>query len=516
MGLSSSLPLSESSSPVDFKVSPIQPFGAPSHQLQRLDGDSDTEKILEGRAGPEPELGLRSGFLPSSPPVRRLDGPWSPWEEALDAARGLQLGLGEANPHTQQWRQMIRDQLPLIQVHTLRHDIPRLRRAHLVLAFLMHFYVHSAKLVDESMPNQFEKIPKAVAVPLCAVSKLLDMPPVLTYADTVLYNWHLINPADGFTPENIAIETTFTNTPSEEHFFKTSVLVEALGPTCLCLMKLAVDEAIVADALSVTRIASSLLVLGSLIERVREVLERVREGCSPSVFYWEIRPWFHGGQREMEGVIDHPTISNESGWLMSDFGGPSAGQSTLIHALDVFLGVDHRPHPTGQTTSSSSGSNPMKLQPGAPSGEETFMARMAVYMPSHHRRFLSELAACLEEHSSKITTFPSLPHVATHSVRSLALASPTTSDLRSSYNNCVAALGRLRAAHSRIALLYIVSQSRQPPPEGSAFLDSWLEKNRLEAEKPRSHESAHLGTGGTDLAKFLKRCRERTNDALID
>jgi indoleamine 2,3-dioxygenase len=91
-----------------------------------------------------------------------------------------------------------------------------------------------------------------------------------------------------FVIRNIAIETTFTNTPSEEHFYKTSVLVEALGLACLCLMK--ADAAIVADALSVTRIASSLLVLGSLIERVREVLERVREGCSPSVFYWEIPP----------------------------------------------------------------------------------------------------------------------------------------------------------------------------------------------------------------------------------
>jgi hypothetical protein len=74
------------------------------------------------------------------------------------------------------------------------------------------------------------------------------------------------------------------------------------------------------------------------------------------------------------------------------------------------------------------------------------MARMAVYMPSHHHHFLSELSACFKEHSSNITTFPSLPHVATHSVRLLALASPSTSDLRSSYNNCVAALGQLRAS----------------------------------------------------------------------
>jgi len=512
MGLSNSVPLPSTASPDQEHNAALimQPFGPTSSPVKRLDGEenSSMEKRLE-EGEPGPELSLRSGFLPSSPPVRRLDGAWSRWEEALDSARGLELGLGESNAHTHQWRHMIREQLPLIPLDTLQHDLPRLRRAHLVLAFLLHFYVHSASLIDPAIPNQLEKIPQSIAVPLCAVSSLLDMPPVLTYADTVLYNWHLINPADGFTPENIAIDTTFTNTTSEEHFFKTSVLVEALGPTCLCLMKLAIDEAMVADTLSVTRIASSLLVLGGLIERVREVLERVREGCSPGVFYWQIRPWFHGGRWEMEGVEDP---AKRGSWLMSEFGGPSAGQSTLIHAFDVFLGVDHRPNSSSSNT--ATGSNPMKPQPGTPSGEETFMARMAVYMPAHHRRFLTELATCLEEHSSKITTFPSLPHVPTHSVRSLALASPPTSDLRASYNHCVAALARLRSAHSRIALLYIVSQSRQPPPDRSAFLPHWLEKHRHQENAMEA--AAHLGTGGTDLAKFLKRCRERTAEALID
>ncbi|EFP80565.1 uncharacterized protein PGTG_06521 [Puccinia graminis f. sp. tritici CRL 75-36-700-3] len=462
MGVLSSVLLPDSKGPDDFKsthTSPIGLFDIRSPQLKPLDGDGHFEKSALQELGERSlklDLGLRSGFLPSSPPVCRLDGPWARWEDALDAARGLHLGLGEADERTRRWRQMIREELPVVDIDSLEeHDVAQLRRAHLVLAFLMHFYVHSGKLLDESTPNQLEKIPKGIAVPLCAVSNLLDMPPVLTYADTVLYNWRLVNPAEGFTPDNIVIHTTFTNTPSEEHFFKTSLLVEVLGPTCLSLMKLAIDEAIVADTLSVTRIASSLLVLTTLIDRLRD--------------------------------------------------------STLIHALDIFLGVDHRPHPSGSQTSS----NPMKLQ-GVPSGEETFMARMAVYMPSHHRRFLSELAASLNEHSSKITTFPSLPDVATHSVRSLALASPATSDLRSSYNDCVAALGRLRSTHSKVVLLYIVSQSRHPPPEGSAFMDAWLEKQRLEAEKTRQPARAHLGTGGTDLAKFLKRCRERTTAALID
>ncbi|KAG7089182.1 hypothetical protein E1B28_010884 [Marasmius oreades] len=64
-------------------------------------------------------------------------------------------------------------------------DNPALsRRAHLVLTFLLSFYVHTLP------PDVPILIPKALSIPLLQVSRYLVMPPVVTYSDTVLYNWN--------------------------------------------------------------------------------------------------------------------------------------------------------------------------------------------------------------------------------------------------------------------------------------------------------------------------------------
>ena len=74
--------------------------------------------------------------------------------------------------------------------------LPLLRRAHLVLSFLGHFYIHS------TFPS-LNSIPTSIAVPWVAVSDKLGVPPILTYADTVLWNWKLIDPAQGLRAEYV-------------------------------------------------------------------------------------------------------------------------------------------------------------------------------------------------------------------------------------------------------------------------------------------------------------------------
>lgn len=157
------------------------------------------------------QLDIRSGFLPRVPPLARLQlQPWCAWEQALDQAHGLQLGQGDdsSDSHTSLWRQFIRDKLPVLSVEGLSSSPPQLRRAHLVLAFLTHLYVHSDKLPDQHLHSHQSNpafVPAALAEPLCAVSQLLDIAPVLTYSDTVLYNWALIDPRHGFTPELVGL-----------------------------------------------------------------------------------------------------------------------------------------------------------------------------------------------------------------------------------------------------------------------------------------------------------------------
>lgn len=88
------------------------------------------------------------------------------------------------------------------------HTIPLLRRAHLVLSFVSHFYVHcslptstttttTSSSPDENLPE----IPSSLATPWLEVSDRLDIPPILTYADTVLWNWGLKDPSRGFDKE---------------------------------------------------------------------------------------------------------------------------------------------------------------------------------------------------------------------------------------------------------------------------------------------------------------------------
>lgn len=64
--------------------------------------------------------------------------------------------------------------------------LPLLRRAHVLLSFLGHMYIHS------DYPS-VTSIPSAISIPWVEVSDQLGIPPILTYADTVLWNWSLID-----------------------------------------------------------------------------------------------------------------------------------------------------------------------------------------------------------------------------------------------------------------------------------------------------------------------------------
>src|ERR1700761_5607685 len=101
-------------------------------------------------------------------------------------------------------------QMPLLPTSALYHDNRLLQRAHHVLAFLVHFYAHS-------MPetNGPKRIPRSLTLPLMAVSQKLRIAPVLTYADTVLWNWALIDPNGPMKTSNMRCQTLFTRLKDE-------------------------------------------------------------------------------------------------------------------------------------------------------------------------------------------------------------------------------------------------------------------------------------------------------------
>ncbi|KAJ8092442.1 hypothetical protein PM082_023695 [Marasmius tenuissimus] len=420
----------------------------------------------------------KTGFMASRVPLGRLPASWELWEALLDSAINEKLqpgdiiGLPEEDAaRSARWRERVR-QTPVLPTDDLNTSPILLRRAHLVLTFLLHFYIQTLP------PTSPILIPKPISIPILRVCHQIGMPPVITFADTVLYNWNLIAPIpsdDDFPPKpnNLRSQTLFTGLPDEEAFYLSSARIELRGVEALEIMRMTTDEISVGDTLAVGRITNLLTTLTTVIDDLRKLLLDVRSECDPDVYYNSVRPWFRGQDSDthkrkwvFEGLSD---LEREGEGISEprELSGASAGQSSLVHALDCFLGVENVKTTTGE-------------------GKPSFMSRMQVYMPRNHRLFLDHLAK---------TERP---------LRGFVRESED-GELVGAFNKAVMALKEFRDSHMIIVTLYIIGPARR------ARQSEEDEKRRKEWKEERLK-----GTGGTDLVKFLKTTRTQTAETVLE
>ena len=354
-------------------------------------------------------------------------------------------------------------QWPVLSTEPLEDDLRLLQRAHTVLAWLVQYYVHS---IPTDQPGPI-RIPKSLAIPLVRVSKILRMAPILTFADTVLWNARPRDPRRPLSIDNIHFENTFSGTQDEMNFYKTSAAVELRGIEAIQIIHRYLNLDDPQDRINESGLRNDLVRLKAVLEELTELMESVKEAVDPRVFYWQVRPWFNGsgsggGQRWVyEGIADSAVV---------DTSGPSAGQSTIMHAIDAFLGVDHR-----------------QLRCPIPSvrkqhGDSAFMDRMRRYMPGSHRDFLDRID----------DTPVAIREVATE-----------RNGLKEAYSDAMKALKRLRDIHIRVACLYVISMAKTQPPDG------------FQRREARGLDGAR-GTGGNHVASLLKAGRDATQRAILE
>lgn len=146
------------------------------------------------------------------------------------------------------------------------------------------------------------------------LKSLSPLPPVLTYASSVMFNCRLSNPEP--EPEDIEVLNTCTGTVDEAWFYAISAAIESLsGP----LLLKAINECHV-DA--------------ELIERMGDLLLRMPERCNPRVFHEQVRPLLSGWEPPNPLKIDGEAVY----WH-----GASAAQSPLFQAIDHLLNIQHPP-----------------------------------------------------------------------------------------------------------------------------------------------------------------------------
>ena len=340
----------------------------------------------------------------------------------------------------------------------------------------MHFYVHSIP------PDAIEGsilVPRSLVAPLIAVSHVLRIAPVLTFADTVLWNWELVDPKLPVTIENMRFgQELFSGTDAERNFYLGSARAELIGVQMLHIFNDYHNLPNVTDLSSISKINRLLARLTTVIQEVAASVMSMREIVDPHMFYWEVRPWFNGSGSDAEapawiyeGVGDTSKL---------DLSGPSAGQSSVMHAVDLFLDIDHKLQQRRYPAPSDANKR----------ADHGFMERMRWYMPGKHRDYLTYIA----EYSRP--------------VREVAQDTPA---IREAYNTAVTALKKHRDSHMRIACLYVLTMSRStvPPPGCPMFAMA----KRMEREAAKS--GPVTGTGGNELSLLLKAGRDATTRAVL-
>ncbi|KAJ3752917.1 Indoleamine 2,3-dioxygenase [Lentinula raphanica] len=431
-----------------------------------------------------------TGFLPPEA-LPRLPAEYQIWEEALsEAPEVLRLSndMSDAalalREEGETWRMEIRSR-PTLEVNLLKDNPRLLQRAHVVLTWLVQYYVHS---LPSPHPPTPKRIPASLAVPLVNVSRMLGIAPILTFADTITWNWELIRPDQPATIDNMKLAHNFSGTDDERHFYQVQAAVELHGTQVLRIIDDFYRIPNLDDLTSVFKVVKDLTRLTAVIEEISELIQSMRSACDPHVFYWDIRPW--------EGGSDSKGPSHP-GWIyegvdpsapeLQYLSGPSGGQSVVMHALDLFLDIDHKlqtrrhPGPSAENKRADRG----------------FMERMRRYMLGKHRAYLEQI-----ENSPR-------------SIRELA---QHTAVLREPYNNAVKALKSLRTLHMRIACLYVINMSKTANPRSVCPMAVMMERqaNTMEARGRDEKRDPIRGTGGTDLVTLLKAGRDATARAVLE
>ena len=382
------------------------------------------------------------GFLPSYEPRPLTPSVYPP---AILAEQGLSLPKILASGKIREMFGLGLNEAPKIDLEFLKNDRRALDEAMRYFSFLTHAYVYP----PGEEPAKI--LPAEIAVPLCECAKLLDRPPVLSYASYALANWFRPDRGTPIELGNIAIAQNFLGGLDEDWFILVHVDIEAkagkIPAECLNEIKTRTEKTAPFASLALALIARSQ-------EKMLETMGRMPEHCDPYIYYTRVRPYLFGWSERSplpDGLIYEGVDEFEG--KPQKFYGETGAQSSVIPTLYAYLGINFKKD-----------------------GYLHYLREMRKYMPSGHRKFIEFLETTNAEWGTLREYFKK------------------TGDIykESAYNRCVSLLVEFLELHYSFAENYIADQEQK-----------W-------ASNP-----TRSGTGGTEFLEYLREHIETVRTHII-
>ncbi|KAI1432684.1 indoleamine 2,3-dioxygenase [Xylaria sp. CBS 124048] len=419
------------------------------------------------------------GFLPDVLPATRLPDPYyNKWEAIASNLQSLILST--------RLRGVI-DRLPVLSTTGLEHEA-EWRRAYMLLTFFAHGYIWGGNA-------PCDRVPPSISIPLLKICDHLEIPPVSTYAASVLWNFKPLFMDESIDDvDNLATLVTFTGSLDESWFYLVSVAIEARGGPIITLMLAAVAAARKGDSATVTRYLQA---FAERLDDLGELLRRMHENCDPGFFYRRIRTFLAGSKNMAEAGLPHGVMydlgDGKSNYVQ--YSGPSNAQSSLIQFFDIILGIEHRP--TGDKPHTQGSES--EREGLSPPPKHNFIRDMRRYMPGPHARFLDEV--------SLVANIRDFVQERRNTDRPLSLA----------YDACLAMLRTFRDIHIAIVTRYIVLPSRENRARSrSRSPEAVRNRQNLATASRNAKDKSVKGTGGTALIPFLKQARDETGEPAVE
>lgn len=305
-------------------------------------------------------------------------------------------------------RQILRDQLPEIDLPLDTMNDAEARMCMVHYSFMVQAYVWGEPKAPESLPRN-------LAVPIVALADHLGQQPLLPYSGYVLDNWGRIDGDGAIDLDNIYMIQNFLNGQDENWFVLIHVAIEAAAGAALSRFG-PIIEASSAGDVATTR--NHLEAVGAVWAKINALFDRMPERCDPYVYFERVRPYIHGWKDNpamadgliYEGVARYGTTGQA-------FRGQTGSQSSIIPAMDALMGVGHASDPLRE-----------------------FLDQLHIYRPPAHRRFIEDTRAASQ-------------------LRGFVEQSGDT-QLVNAYNTIIQAMADFRTRHLEYAASYINKQNR--------------------------------------------------------